>query len=199
MCRVRGGILFLRDRQLRSVRHEITDTTGNGELLPIVTIEEMLDIIKDHEKLFIELKGATADRQMADDIVRIVREKDCTDDVVLISLAYDVIDYAETAYPEFETGTLFFAGIGNVAKLNCDLLIMEEEMASEARIRQIHNAGKQAVVWTVNTEESMNNFLDSEVDGIITDEIELAERVQEELYARTEFEELEAQLGEFWK
>ncbi|MBO4266591.1 MAG: glycerophosphoryl diester phosphodiesterase membrane domain-containing protein [Lachnospiraceae bacterium] len=177
----------------------IRDTTGSGRLLPVVTIEEMLDVIKDKEKLFIELKGSTADRQMADDIVRIVRNKDCVDDVVLISLNYDVIDYAETNYPEFETGTLFFAGVGNVAKLNCDLLIMEEEMSTDDRIRQIHNAGKQAIVWTVNTEKSMRKFLDSDVDGVITDEIELAERVQKELDERTEYEVFEDKLEDLWE
>lgn len=121
------------------------------------------------------------------------------DDTVLISLAYDVIDYAETNYPEFETGTLFFAGIGDVSKLNCDLLIMEEEMGTETRIRQTHDAGKRAIVWTVNTEEAMRKFLDSEADAIITDEIELAERVQKELDERTEYEVLEAKLSDFWK
>ena len=183
--------------EIRKLR--IRDTTGNGEVLSVVTINEMLDVIKGKEKLFIELKGKTADTRMVDDLVEIIREKDCVSDVVLISLAYNVIDYAESTYPEFETGTLFFAGIGNVAKMNCDLLIMEEEMATETRVEQIHDAGKQAIVWTVNTEDPMRSFLDSQIDGIITDEIELAERVQAELDARTEFEELEAQLEDIWE
>lgn len=178
---------------------QISDTTGNGELLSVVTLEEMLDVIKGKEKLFIELKGKTADEQMVDDVVDMVRRKDCVTDVVLISLSYDVIDYAETNYPEFETGTLFFGGIGNVANLNCDLLIMEEEMATENRISQIHNAGKQAIVWTVNTKEAMHSFLDSNIDAVITDEIELAEQAQRELDARTEYEVLEAQLKDTWK
>ena len=178
---------------------KIADTTGNGESHSVVTIEEMLDIIKGKEKLFIELKGKTADQRMVDDIVKIVKEKDCVSDVVLISLSYKVIDYAETNYPEFETGTLFFAGIGNVANLNCDLLIMEEKMATEIRINQIHSAGKTAVVWTVNSKDGMQKFLDSNIDAVITDEIELALLVREELDSRTEFEVLEARLEDIWE
>ena len=170
----------------------ITDTTGSGEKLSVPTLEEQLDIIKGKEKLFIELKGATADRKMVDDVVAMVKDKDCVDDVALISLKYDIIDYAETNYPEFETGTLFFAGIGNVSGLNCDLLIMEEEMATFTRIEEVHAAGKQAIVWTVNTEESMDKFLDTKVDGIITDEIELAERVEAQHEARNEYDTIEA-------
>ena len=177
----------------------ITDTTGSGAQLPVVTIEEMLDFIKDREILYIELKGATADRQMADDLVRIVREKDCQDDIVFISLNYDVINYIETNYPEFETGTLFFAGLGNITSLNCDCLIMEEEMATENRIEQIHEAGKKAIVWTVNTETGLYKFLDSNADGIITDEIVLAEKVQQQLDDRTDLSFLADRFSDVWE
>ncbi len=173
----------------------IKDTTGNGNLLPVVMFEDMLDVIKGKVKLFVELKGETADKQMVDDVVRIIREHDCVEDVALISLNYDVIDYAETNYPEFETGTLFFASLGNIANLNCDLLLIEEEAASEAKIMDGHMEGKQVIVWTVNTEEGMYEFLDSDVDGIITDEIPLAEEVQADLDDRTDLEVLEDKLG----
>ncbi|MCR5627074.1 MAG: glycerophosphoryl diester phosphodiesterase membrane domain-containing protein [Lachnospiraceae bacterium] len=172
----------------------ITDTTGNGQLLPVVTFEEMLDVIKGKEKLFVELKGATADERMVDDVVRIIREHDCVEDTSLISLNYEIIDYAETNYPEFETGTLFFASLGNVANLNCDLLIMEEEAASDAKIRDVLSAGKQVFVWTVNTQEGMYKFLDSDIDGVITDEIGLAEDVQALLDERTDLQVLEDKL-----
>ena len=158
----------------------------------------MLDVIRGKEKLFIELKGAGADRQMVDDLVRIIREKDCEEDCVLISLNYEVIDYAESNYPEFETGTLFFFGLGDVSGLNCDLLIMEEEAASEGRINDIHAAGKKAVVWTVNRQTDMQHFLDSAADAIITDEVVLAEEVQEMLDGRTDYEVLVDRLGDFW-
>ena len=72
-------------------------------------------------------------------------------------------------------------------------------MATENRISQIHNAGKQAIVWTVNTKEAMHSFLDSNIDAVITDEIELVEQAQRELDARTEYEVLEAQLKDTWK
>jgi glycerophosphoryl diester phosphodiesterase len=139
----------------------------------------------------VELKGKTADRQMVDDAVRIIREHDCVEDTALISLKYDLIKYAETTYPEFETGTLFFASLGDVSSLKCDLLIMEEGNADEENIRMIHDAQKTAVVWTVNSEENMHDFLDSEVDAIITDEVVMAREVQARLDDRTILELLE--------
>ena len=50
--------------------------------------------------LFTELKGKTADQKMADDAVSIVKQYHMEDEVVLISLKYDIIDYIESKYPE---------------------------------------------------------------------------------------------------
>lgn len=180
------------DMTLEEIRKlRIKDTTGSGQEVPVAEFEEMLDVCKGRIKLYVELKGKTADRQMVDDAVRIIREHDCVEDTALISLKYDLIKYAETTYPEFETGTLFFASLGDVSSLKCDLLIMEEGNADEENIRMIHDAQKTAVVWTVNSEENMHDFLDSEVDAIITDEVVMAREVQARLDDRTILELLE--------
>lgn len=185
-----------KDMTMEEIRElRIRDTTGNGQELSVVTLEEMLDVIKGRTKLFVELKGPTADRQMVDDVVRIIREHDCVEDTALISLDYGIIKYAETTYPEFETGTLFFASLGNISTLTCDLLIMEEETATTGNINIVHEGGKQAIVWTVNTRQGMYRFLDSNIDAIITDEILLAEEVQAMLDDRTDLEVLEDKLS----
>ena len=169
----------------------IKDTTGSGRELSVPTLEEMLDAAKGRIKLFVELKGPTADKQMVDDAVRIIKEHDCIEDTALISLNYSIIDYAETTYPEFETGTLFFGSLGDITNMNCDLLIMEEETATNDRIESISLAQKQSVVWTVNTEDAMYRFLDTDIDAVITDEIRMAGEVQAKLDDRTDLEVLE--------
>ena len=178
---------------------KIRDTTGNGGLLSVPTLEEMLDHSKGKVKLFLELKGETADRDMADDVVKAVKERDMVDDVALISLDYDVIDYAEQIYPEMETGVLIFGAVGDVTNLNCDMIIMEEEMASVAStVRKIHDAGKRAGVWTVNTERAMRKFLDSEADMVITDDILMANEVQKELDERADYDILKDRSSDLW-
>lgn len=171
---------------------KIQDTTGNGQELEVPTFEEMLKVSKGNIKLFIELKGG--DHQMVDDLVQIIRKMDCVEDTALVSLNYDEIDYAETNYPEFETGTLFFASLGDVSKLNCDLIVMEEEAAIDINIYSIHKSGKQAMVWTVNTREGMYKFLDSTIDAVVTDEIPLAEEIQKTLDDRTDLEIIKDEL-----
>ena len=166
----------------------INDTTGSGALLEVPTYEELLDRCKGRITAFIEFKGASVDEKMADDAVAVVREKDMKDEVVFISLDYDVLDYTKKTYPEYKTGVLIFGGVGDISKMNCDMMLMEEDMATLWQIMQIKLAGKQTGVWTVNTEDGMKRYMDSGTDYIITDEIPMAIEIQEELRKRTDVE-----------
>ena len=98
-----------------------------------------------------------------------------------------------------ETGVLIFGSMGDVTKLNCDIIIMEEEMAAVApTIRNIHDAGKRVGVWTVNTRRAMKRFLDSEADMVITDDILMAIDVQKELDERTDYDMIKDRSSDLW-
>ncbi len=186
--RLTGVAKAPKDMTLAEIRElKIQDTTGSGKILQVPTLEEFLDTIKDKIILFIELKGVTADKQMVDDVVRIVKEKGCEKDVVLISLKYDIMNYAEAKYGEMDTGVLCFGGFGNVTDLHVDYILMEEEMAQNY-INQVEDKGKTSGIWTVNTEKGMVNAFDSGADTIITDDIRLYDRVNKKMKDRTDFE-----------
>lgn len=140
----------------------------------VATMQEMMDAAKGKIHLFIELKGQSADTQMAEDVIAMAEERDMTDQISLISLDYELVDAIETEYPDIDTGYLCYFAFGDVSHLHCDSVLMEEEIATDENIQRIHKAGKKAGVWTVNTSASMMNFLSCDVDLIITDEIPLA-------------------------
>ena len=75
---------------------------------------------------------------------------------------------------------------------------MEEEIATDTRIALAENAGKKTAVWTVNSMSSMEKYLDSNVNAIITDNIELAHTVQEKLDDRTDYEMIHSWIGDIW-
>lgn len=166
----------------------IKDTTGSGALLEVPTMEELLDRCKGRITAFVELKGASVDEKMADDAVAAIKERNMTDEAVLISLKYDVLDYVKKTYPEIKTGILIFGGMGDISKMSCDMILMEEDMSTFWQIMQLEAAGKQTGIWTVNKEDGMKRFMNSGADYIITDEIPMALRMQEELKKRTDVE-----------
>ena len=169
----------------------IKDTTGSGALLEVPTMEELLDRCKGRITAFVELKGASVDEKMADAAVAAIRERDMTDEAVLISLKYDVLDYVKKTYPEIKTGVLIFGGMGDISKMSCDMILMEEDMSTFWQILQLKAAGKQTGIWTVNKEDGMKHFLNSGADYIITDDIPMAIRMQEELKKRTDVQLME--------
>ena len=164
---------------------------------PVPTIEEVIEASKGKIGLFMELKGKTADKQMVDDMVAMVKAYGVEKEVALLSLDYSLITYIEETYPEMVSGYLYYFSIGQTGDLQGDYLIMEEAEASYEKVSDLKARGKKVIVWTVNTEESIQRFVNSEVDGIITDyvlDVKAGIKARDE---RTDFEVIvDAVLGE---
>ena len=162
---------------------------------PVPTLAKLLETAKKKKvRLYIELKGPTADNKMVDDVVKMVRDKNMTDQVALISLKYKVLDYAERTYPEFETGYLYFMSFGDTTKLNVDDLIIEEQLATGANILALQRGGKKVLVWTVNEDDYLKKILAGNADGIITDRVKRACEIKEQMKHRNYRERAEDKL-----
>ncbi len=160
----------------------------NSPAQPVPTLDEVLDSCKDKIGVFVELKEKSADKQMVDDVVQMITNKNMLDECVILSLDYDIIQYTHQQYPQIKTGFLYFFSIGDLADLAGDYLIMEEREATMSKIEEIHSVGKKAIVWTVNTPKSINKFIKSNVDGIITDHIPMLTEAIDEANKRSHIE-----------
>ena len=178
---------------------DVKDTTGGNKTYKVPKLEEFLEEAKRiHAVLPLELKGETADEQMADDVVAMVKEYGVEDQVLYISLKEDVMNYLKEKYPEAKVSSVFFAGMGNFEKLPCDILGLEEGMGSPLIYANAHSAGKEVAIWTPNTEQALRMFMDADLDYITTDEIGMAEQIRKDLDARTERELIIDRLQDFW-
>lgn len=166
--------------------NEVKELRVDGE--PVPTLEEMLDASRNKVILFVELKGETADNQMADDAVRIIKEKGMEDQTVLISLKYDILDYIEQKYPEMQTGYLAFISFGEIENTPFDYLALEEEISTDETIAAIHGKGKKVMVWTVNEEDDITYFMSTDADAIITDSVKLSGEIKDRLSKRKPIE-----------
>ena len=164
---------------------EIRSLSVDGE--PVPTLEEAMDFCKGRLVLYLELKGKTADRKMADDVVKLIRRYGMEKECVVISLKYDLIDYIEKTCPQIRTGFLLFASYGDTALLNCDEIGMEEESATVSAVGTLHDMGKKALVWTVNKEDAQRNFLCSDADALITDNVRQCAELRESFKQRSDF------------
>lgn len=157
------------------------------EPAPVATLDDMMEAAREHKiRLYVELKGKSADERMADDVYAAAAAHDMLEQCTFIGLDYKVIDYFETKYPNAHTGYLCYYSFGNLQNLNCDMLILEEETATAQNIKRIHSAGKKVAVWTCNSVNSINRFLNSEADGIITDEVRTAHDIKSLMSTRND-------------
>ena len=178
--RTPGEMTLEEIRQLKVVNASDPDAPA----VPVATIEEMLDAAKGRIHLYIELKGSSADDQMAEDLYQMVLDREMLDECTFICLSYGVLERLEAAHPDARTGYLCYFSFGEIEKMSVDVLLLEAETATAANISRIHAAGKQAAVWTVNDMTAMTRFMCSEADAVITDEVAQADQVRRLLAER---------------
>lgn len=188
--RVAGDSRSTQEMTLAEIRQLEVKNEFNPNLpsQPVPTMEEVVKAAKGNIGLFIELKGKTADEQMVDDMVALIKKEKIEDQAVILSLDYKLIQYTEATYPEIQTGYLYYFAIGQITDLEGDYLIMEEREATPEKVDELKAQGKKVIVWTVNTPESIEQFINSEVDGIITDYVL---RVKEAMETRDQRSDLD--------
>lgn len=172
--------------EIRSIEMQ----TVTGEVRKIPTLEEVLDKAKGREILYLELKGVTADEQMADDVIAMVQEKGMAEDCILISMNYHVIRYIDRNYPDIRCGYLYFFAYGNESRLEADLLMSQSNVINPSKTRAIHRAGKQLYCWTVNSRGTAKAMIRRRVDGIISDRYDIIASVLDHLESRTDYERI---------
>lgn len=151
------------------------DAKFSTERVP--TLAKVLEMARGHSHVVIELKYYGHDQQLEQRVVDIVEQAGMVNDVSIMSLKYAGIKKFRKLRPKWTIGLLTSAALGNLAKLDVDFLAVNMGMATPGFIRRTHENGKQVYVWTVNDRLSMSRMMSLGVDGIITDEPEMARQV----------------------
>ncbi|WP_163337931.1 glycerophosphodiester phosphodiesterase family protein [Desulfopila sp. IMCC35008] len=151
------------------------DPRYSSERIP--SLREVIDVVKGKSKLLIELKYYGYDEHLEQRVIDIVEETDMIHDVAIMSLKLDGVQKASTLRPGWSFGLLSSKSIGDISNLNMDFLAVNMATTTPGFIRRVHNDGKQVYVWTVNDKISISRMTALGVDGLITDEPELARTV----------------------
>ncbi|MDE8290091.1 glycerophosphodiester phosphodiesterase [Erysipelothrix rhusiopathiae] len=93
-------------------------------------------------------------------------------------------------YPDTYTGYILGLNIGGLERLDVDFYSIEDSSISSRTLNDIERYNKDLFVWTVNEEDRMDLYLTMEVTGIITDHVEAAQNVIEDLKAATPFDRI---------
>jgi len=151
------------------------DASFSAERVP--TLEQVLTLARGKVKAVIELKYYGHDQQLEQRVIDIVEQAGMVDEVAIMSLKYPGIQKVRALRPQWNIGLLSATAIGDLSQLDTDFLAVAMGMVSPGFINRAHQAGRKVFVWTINDRISMSRMISLGVDGIITDEPELARQV----------------------
>ena len=148
-----------------------------GEVIP--TLEEVLIFAKNNNiKLNIELKPTGHEVDFEKSVVDLIKKYNLEESSVITSQVYEVLENIKNYAKDVKTVYVMSLAYGDILELDCaDNFSIEASSINKPLVKKIHNAGKEVYAWTVNTNESINEMINLNVDNIITDNITLAKNL----------------------
>ena len=147
----------------------------SGQRVP--TLEQVLEICKGRSRVDIELKYYGHNERLEERVAEIVERMGMEDEVVLMSLASDLVTSMKALRPDWTVGLLTAKAVGDLTTSDADFLAVHVGIASSGFVRRAHAAGKDVYVWTLNDKLNMFRMMSRGVNGVITDHPALAREV----------------------
>lgn len=144
----------------------------------ISTLAEVLEECGGWIKLNIEIKPTGHETDMVERVVSLIQEYEYTEDCVIASMSYSVLEQVKALDKEIETVYVMRSAYGHFADLECaDNFSVRYNYVTRHMVDEVHTQGKELYAWTVNEQGSMEQMLSHGVDNLITDQPETARRV----------------------
>jgi glycerophosphoryl diester phosphodiesterase len=158
--------VFGKDMPVKEATLEELKESTEGK---IVTLEEALEFIdRKVEKILVELKEAGYEERVLDVLKRGQREQQ----VIITSFHEEVLRSVRRRDGRIATGLIYARlrkPIDLARELQCQYIIPLYRFAHRRDIEEAHGGGLQVIVWTINTEGEVREFIARGVDGIASD------------------------------
>ena len=146
-----------------------------GERVP--TLKEVLASARGRIRLMIELKCSPQDQELVERAVAEIQAAGMADQCALACTDLSLLRRSKELAPELDT--IFVGKELDSALCGLDYIDgcnIHSAALTRSLVAQAHGAGKAVYAWTVNGAAEMNRALSLGVDGLVTDDPELAAR-----------------------
>lgn len=153
------------------------DEKFSYERIPL--FEDVVKFAKENNiKLNIELKPTGNEVDFEKDVIDIINKYSFQDMCVITSQVYEVLENVKNYSTVVKTVYVMSLAYGDIMQLDAaDNFSIEASSATKVLVNNVHKAGKELYVWTINTKENIDKMIDLNVDNIITDNITLAKDI----------------------
>ena len=144
----------------------------------IPTLEEVLKVCRGKIHLNIEIKPSGHDKDLEEQVAKLLKKYHMRDTCVVSSLKYDSLRKIKEADDSIETAYITSVSYGNFTDLEyADGYSVESTLLSKSFVNEAQKAGKQIYVWTVNSEERLEKVVGMGIDNVITDDPVMAKEL----------------------
>ena len=144
----------------------------------IPTLEEVLKVCRGKIHLNIEIKPSGHDKDLEEQVAKLLKKYHMRDTCVVSSLKYDSLRKIKEADDSIETAYITSVSYGNFTDLEyADAYSVESTLLSKSFVNKAQKAGKQIYVWTVNSEERLEKVVGMGIDNVITDDPVMAKEL----------------------
>ena len=144
----------------------------------IPTLEEVLKVCRGKIHLNIEIKPSGPDKDLEEQVAKLLKKYHMRDTCVVSSLKYDSLRKIKEADDSIETAYITSVSYGNFTDLEyADGYSVESTLLSKSFVNKAQKAGKQIYVWTVNSEERLEKVVGMGIDNVITDDPVMAKEL----------------------
>ena len=141
----------------------------------VMRLEEVLRMTKGKIKLNIEIKPTGHEKDLERQLVDILKLYRMEESCVITSMNYKILQTIKSLNPDLKTGYVLTVALGEFYKMNdVDCFSIQMGYISENVVAKAHEYHKEIYAWTVNTQNDIVKMIDLGVDGIISDEPQLA-------------------------
>lgn len=169
---------------------QIPDDGTPPEERKIATLQDFISRANKRINLMIELKYYDEQPGLAPEVIRIIEESKIQGQAMIISLNSKEIKKVQILEPHIKTGFISAVTLGELIQLPTNALLINKRRVNAQLLRSARQQNMAVYVWTVNSAELMADMIELGVDGIITDNPQLAVRVRDELAGMTTVERL---------
>lgn len=145
--------------------------TQDGHQAKLPSFEEFVQVAKENNiRLLVELKPHGSEPENYVDLVlEELNRLDPEHTYPVMSLKHQVMRELEDKEPQIETGYVIPFNFGDLQMDQVDFLAVEEFSYSDQLVEEAKEAKKPLYIWTINEDTEMVRYLQTPLDGMITD------------------------------
>jgi glycerophosphoryl diester phosphodiesterase len=161
-------------------------------------LEAFLRMTRGKRPMIVEFKHGK-DTDLVERTVDLVRKLEMQDEVILMSLELEEVREVQSLAPEIMVGYFASVEMGDLRKLDVDILGLKDNLAEPDFVRDVQEQGGRIYAWTVDDPMRMVELMELGIDGIITNDPKLAADIVRRFEALKPEQRVLLQFRDFWK